>query len=108
MRVFCTAAVIASVAGPAYGQAQPPVTRYGEQDKEKTTQQKSDEKAAAEAYKRSLGNIPEQKASDPWGTVRSDSAPKPAKDKPAKDKAAKDPVAKDAAAKRTRAGGTAN
>jgi len=103
MRVFCTAAVVALLAGPAYGQAQPPVTKYGEQDKEKTTQQKSDEKAAAEAYKRSLGNIPEQKASDPWGTVRSDSAPKSAKAP-----AAKDPAAKDAAAKRTRAGGTAN
>ena len=52
------------------------------------------EKEAEQAYKRSLGNIPEQKPSDPWGAVRSESAPKT--------------VAKDPAAKRTKASGTAN
>ena len=48
------------------------------------------EKEAERAYRRSLGNIPEQqKSSDPWGTVRSDSAPPKAAAKapPAKPKA---------------------
>ena len=102
MRVFCTFVLAAFLAGPAYAQTKDPITRYGEQDKEKTPQQKADDKAAEAAYKRSLGSIPEQKSSDPWGAVRGDAAPKSAKAP-----AAKDP-AKDAAAKRAKAGGTAN
>ena len=83
MRVFCAAAVIAFLAGPAFGQAAVP--QYGETDKEKSAQQIQGERDAERAYKRSLGNIPEQKASDPWGNVRSDSAPKTVtKDPPAK------------------------
>ena len=77
MRVLFAAAVVALLAGPAYGQTQP-VQQYGEEDKAKTSQQISAEKEAAAAYKRSLGRIPEQKASDPWGTVRSTDAPKAA------------------------------
>ncbi len=54
MKVICTAAVLALLAGPALAQSQQPITKYGEEDKEKTTLQKSEEKAAEEAYKRSL------------------------------------------------------
>ena len=93
MRVFRAAAVIALLAGPAFGQSQS-VPRYGDTDKAKTPQQIAAEREAERAYKRSLGNIPEQKPSDPWGTVRSDSAPKT--------------VAKDPPAKRAKAGSTAN
>jgi hypothetical protein len=93
MRVFYTAAVIALLAGPAFAQSKP-IPRYGETDKTKSPQELAAEKEAEQAYKRSLGNIPEQKSSDPWGTVRSESAPKT--------------VAKDPAAKRTKAGSTAN
>ena len=43
------------------------------------------EKEAERAYKRSLGNIPNQGPTDPWGNVRSESAPKAAaKGAPAK------------------------
>ena len=91
MRPFYAAAVIALLAGPAFAQSQA-VPRYGETSKEKTPQELAAEKEAEQAYKRSLGNIPEQKASDPWGTVRSE--PKT--------------VAKDPAAKRTKAGSTPN
>ena len=81
--------VIASLAGPAWGQqARPPA--YGEEDKAKTPSQIAAEKEAERAYKRSLGNIPEaQKSSDPWGTMRGDSAPPKAAAKavPAKPKA---------------------
>jgi hypothetical protein len=68
--------VIASLAGPALGQqGRPPA--YGEEDKAKTPSQIAAEKDAERAYKRSLGNIPEQqKSSDPWGTMRgNDTAP---------------------------------
>ena len=79
MRIFLTAAVIALTAVPAYAQKQVP--RYGEEDKDKTPAEKAADKAAEQAYKRSLGNIPDQGGStDPWGNVRSDNAPKtPAK-----------------------------
>jgi hypothetical protein len=94
MRVFRAAAVIALMAGPAFAQTQAPVPRYGDEDKGKSPQDIAAEKAAEKAYKRSLGNIPDQGPSDPWGNVRSNSAPKA--------------VAKDPAVKRTKTGGTAN
>ena len=79
MRIFLAAAVIASLAGPAFAQDNH-IPRYGEEDKDKTPAEKAAAKAAEQAYKRSLGNIPEQGATDPWGNVRSDNAPKtPAK-----------------------------
>jgi hypothetical protein len=79
MRIFLAAAVIASLAGPAFAQDNH-IPRYGEEDKDKTPAEKAADKAAEQAYKRSLGNIPEQGSTDPWGNVRSDNAPKtPAK-----------------------------
>jgi hypothetical protein len=75
MRVFAAAAIIAFLAGPAYAQTQP-IPKYGDVDKEKTPQQIEGEREAERAYKRSLGNIPDQGPTDPWGTVRSEGAPK--------------------------------
>ena len=75
MRIFLAAAVIALLAGPAY--AQKAIPRYGEEDKAKSPQQIEADKAAEQAYKRSLSNIPDQGPTDPWGNVRSESAPKP-------------------------------
>jgi hypothetical protein len=94
MRVFLAAAVIALLAGPAYAQGQAPVPRYGEAPKDKTQQQIQSERDAEKAYKRSLGNIPDQGPVDPWGNVRSENAPKP--------------VAKAAPSKKTKTGNTAN
>jgi len=66
--------VIASLVGPAW--AQTSVPKYGETDKTKSASEIAAEKDAEKAYRRSLGNIPEQKSSDPWGTMRGgDSAP---------------------------------
>jgi hypothetical protein len=93
MKVFYAAAVIALLAGPALAQTQS-IPKYGETPKEKSAQELAAERDAEKAYKRSLGNIPEQKSSDPWGAVRSESAPKA--------------VAKDAPAKRAKAGGGTN
>jgi hypothetical protein len=86
-RILGAIAVIALFAGPAAAQKGP--AKYGEDDKPKTPSEIAAEKDAERAYRRSLGNIPEQKSLDPWGTVRSDSAPPKAAAKapPAKPKA---------------------
>ena len=86
-RIVGAAVVIAALSGPAWAQGGPP--KYGETDKPKTPSEIAAEKEAERAYRRSLGNIPEQQKTDPWGTVRSDSAPPKAAAKapPAKPKA---------------------
>jgi hypothetical protein len=77
MRVLRAAAMIALLAGPVY--AQEKIPKYGETDTpDKTPQQIEADKAAERAYKNSLGNIPDQTASDPWGTMRGGDTPKPA------------------------------
>jgi hypothetical protein len=80
MRVFRAALVVAFfvafLAGPAYAEEKRPL-RYGEEAKDKTTQEKASDAAAEQAYQRSLGNIPDRGPSDPWGTVRGNNdAPK--------------------------------
>lgn len=77
MRVVLAAVIMSALAAPAFAQ-QDHVQRYGEEDKEKTAAQKAGDKAAADAYKRSLGVIPDKGPQDPWGTVRSNDGAKPA------------------------------
>jgi hypothetical protein len=91
MRVFLAAALIALPVGSAYAQQVP---QYGDIAKTKSPQEIQGEREAEKAYKRSLGNIPDQGPTDPWGNVRGDSAPKP--------------VAKAAPSKKTKTGSTAN
>jgi len=87
VRAFMAAAIIAALTGPALAQ-QAPVPRYGEVDKEKSFNEKEQEKEAQRAYQRSLGNVPEKAAVDPWGNARSAEAPKaPAKAAAVKQKA---------------------
>jgi hypothetical protein len=86
MRAVLAAAIFASLATPAFAQ-QTRVPQYGEEDKEKTASQKAADKAAADAYQRSLGAIPDKGPNDPWGTVRSNDAPKTPTTKTAKSKA---------------------
>lgn len=73
MRIFCAAAMIALLAGPAYAQSVP---RYGDLGKAKTPQEIESDRAAEKAYKASLGNIPDKASVDPWGNARSVDAPK--------------------------------
>lgn len=87
MRAVLALITIVFLSAPALAQVDNHVPRYGEADKEKTNSQKAADKAAAEAYQRSLGNIPEKGATDPWGAARSTEAPKPAPTKSAKAKA---------------------
>ena len=76
---------IALLVGPALAQKGP--AKYGETDKDKSPSEKAAEKEAERAYQRSLGNIPEQKSTDPWGIARGDSAAKADKVAPSKPKA---------------------
>ena len=87
MRAVLALIMITCLTAPALAQVDNHVPRYGEADKEKTNSEKAAEKAAADAYKRSLSNIPEQGKTDPWGAARSTEAPKPAPAKAAKAKA---------------------
>jgi hypothetical protein len=80
-RVFrlvpCLVALIALLAVvttlPASAQQQH-MQKYGEPDKEKTAAEKTADKEAQKAYERSLGNIPAQQSTDPWGIARGDNA----------------------------------
>ena len=67
MRVLAATMILAFLAGPALAQEKR-VPKYGEEDKAKTSEEKQAERDAEKAYRRSLGNIPEQKPVDPWGT----------------------------------------
>jgi hypothetical protein len=99
MRMIGIVAVLALLAGPASAQS-PNMQKYGDPDPDKTQADIAREKDAEQAYKRSLGNIPAQKSTDPWGTVRSDNvAPKAAAKAPAKPKAAKADAKPEATAK---------
>jgi hypothetical protein len=89
MRVVTAAVIVAFLCGPAFGQAPAPIPQAGEADKEKTAVEKAADREAEKAYRRSLGNIPEQKASDPWGNVRGDKPADKSADKPAAPKKAK-------------------
>jgi hypothetical protein len=83
MRALCAAAVIALLAGPAY--AQNSIPKYGDVPAAKTPNQIEEERTAEKAYQKSLGNIPDQTPSDPWGNARSVDTPKAvAKPSPAK------------------------
>src|SRR5882757_2017270 len=77
VRAFIAAAIIAALTGPALAQ-QAPIQRYGEKDKEKSFNEKEQDKEAERAYKRSLGNVPEKGPVDPWGNARSVETPKAA------------------------------
>ena len=99
MRFLLAIALIGLLAGSSYAQDKP-VAKYHEADKDKSAAEKAADVEAERAYKRSLGNIPDQGPSDPWGNVRSDGAPKAvAKSSAAKPSAAKPFAAKSAVAK---------
>jgi hypothetical protein len=78
MKIFRAAALIALLAGPAY--AQMPDINIIPEARSKTPEEIEQDQLNEKAYKESLHKIPDAKvSSDPWGTVRSTDAPKPAK-----------------------------
>ena len=87
MKIVLTAAVIAMLAVPAYAQGL--VKGAGPQPSSqaaKSPQEIEADRAAERAYKKSLGNIPDQPPADPWGSARSIDAPKTAAKTPASKK----------------------
>jgi hypothetical protein len=70
MRVLLAVVMVALLAGSAFAQQQKHIPRYGEEDKDKSATEKAADKAAADAYQRSLNNIPDKGPTDPWGVVR--------------------------------------
>ena len=85
MRIVLAAAIIVSLVAPALAQ-QEHVRGYREEEPEKNQAQKAADKAAADAYRRSLKAIPDQGPTDPWGGVRGNDGSKPAATKTAKSK----------------------
>jgi hypothetical protein len=77
MRIVLATVMIALWAGSALAQDSH-VPRYGEEDKTKSPGEIESEKAAGDAYRKSLGNIPDKGPTDPWGVVRSDGGSKAA------------------------------
>ncbi|AWM04694.1 hypothetical protein [Bradyrhizobium amphicarpaeae] len=73
MRKIAVAVMFALIAPTALAQDHVPM--YGE-SQDKTETQKADDIRAERAYQRSLGNVPDQKAVDPWGTARGGEASK--------------------------------
>jgi len=82
MRLLRAAAIfMVFLASPANAQRAPAAP----QEPPKSPNQIEQEKANENAYKKSLGNIPDQPPADPWGGARAAEPAKPAvKDPPAK------------------------
>jgi hypothetical protein len=77
MRILSAAAVIVLLTAPAYAQA--PNINLMPEFQTKSPEEKEQDAIKDKAYKESLRKIPVAKASsDPWGTVRSNDAPKAA------------------------------
>lgn len=77
MRLLSAAAVLVLLMVPAY--AQTPNINLMPETKTLTPEEREAEAARDKAYKDSLKKIPDAKTSaDPWGTVRSNDAPKAA------------------------------
>ena len=84
MRIFRAAALVALLAGlSAPAAAQTPSMNLLPDFQSKTPEEKEADAIKEKAYRESLRKIPDAKVSnDPWGTVRSTEAPKPAPAKP--------------------------
>lgn len=76
MKMLSAAALVVLLATPAY--AQTPNINLMPEYQTKTPEEKEQEAIRDKAYRESLRKIPDAKASDPWGNVRSNDAPKAA------------------------------
>jgi hypothetical protein len=77
MRILSAGVLMVLLMAPAY--AQTPNVNLIPELQSKTPEEKEQEAIKDKAYKESLRKIPDAKAStDPWGTVRSNEAPKAA------------------------------
>lgn len=85
MRSVLFAALLSLIAVPALAQSMGTGIPLN-QEKEVTPEQAAKRRATEEAYKSTIKNIPEAKANDPWGNMRS---PEPSTGNASKAKAAK-------------------
>ena len=69
--------IIALLTGAASAQIKTPGINLAPQDRQLTPEEKEKQKAIEDAYKRAIEKIPEKKAGDPWGAVRSNPSPSP-------------------------------
>jgi hypothetical protein len=69
MKFFRAAALLALLAGPAYGQA-PAMNLIPSETKSRSPEEIEQDKATDKAYRDSLRKIPDAKLNDPWGNVR--------------------------------------
>jgi hypothetical protein len=77
MKILSAAAVIGLLTAPAY--AQTPNINLIPELQSKSPEEKEQDAIRDKAYRESLRKIPDAKtSSDPWGTVRSNEAPKAA------------------------------
>jgi hypothetical protein len=77
MKILSAAAVIVLLTAPAY--AQTPNINLIPELQSKSPEEKEQDAIRDKAYRESLRKIPDAKtSSDPWGTVRSNEAPKAA------------------------------
>ena len=74
MRTLLLVACLAFAATPALSQAMGTGIPLN-QDKEVTPEQAAKRRATEEAYRSTIKNIPEAKANDPWGNMRSVDTP---------------------------------
>jgi hypothetical protein len=72
MKVRAAALMALLLAAPAYAQKPPPPT-----DPPKSQSEIERDKSTEQAYKKSLGNIPDKPPADPWGGARATEASKP-------------------------------
>jgi hypothetical protein len=78
MKMLSAAAVMVLLGAPAFAQMTPNINLMPE-FQSKSPEEKEQEAVKDKAYRESLRKIPDAKASsDPWGTVRSNEAPKAA------------------------------
>ena len=78
MKMLSAAAVMVLLGTPAFAQMTPNINLMPE-FQSKSPEEKEQEAVKDKAYRESLRKIPDAKASsDPWGTVRSNEAPKAA------------------------------
>ncbi len=70
--------IIALLTGAASAQIKTPGINLAPQDRQMTPEEKEKQKAIEDAYKSTIGKIPDKKTPvDPWGTVRSNPSPSP-------------------------------
>ena len=83
MRALLLAGLLAFTANPALSQSMGTGIPLN-QEKEVSPEQAAKRRATEEAYRSTIKNIPEAKANDPWGNMRSVDTSTPNKGKAAK------------------------